>query len=98
VSAAAAAAAESAAACAAAASTAAIESAAAAAAIESAAAASSVDLLPQEDVAIKPAIAKIANTFFICYGFLNYNTNVLVLILIVQVVDNIFFICFCKRF
>ena len=46
---------------------------------------SSVDLLPQEAVAIKPAIAKIANTFFIFCGFLNYRAKVLVLITIKQV-------------
>jgi hypothetical protein len=77
---------------AAAASTAAIESAAAAVAIESAAACSSVDFPPQEAVAIKPAIAKIANTFFICYGFLNYSTNVLVLILIAQGMIEFFYL------
>jgi hypothetical protein len=76
---------------AAAASTAARESAVATAARESAVAVSSV-LPPQEAVAIKPAIAKIANTFFICYGFLNYRTNVLGLILIVQAANKIFYL------
>lgn len=59
---------------------------------------SSVVLLPQEAVAIKPAIAKIANTFFICYGFLNYEAKVLVLFSILQGAAQIFFICFCKQF